>query len=520
MTLEDMLEAAAQRYGDKAAIICGERRLSFAEFDRAANKMASALEKLGVSRGQRVAMLLSSSPEFAVVYFGIVKIGAIAVPLDTKYKTGELSCLFDDCRPSVLVSESPYLDTVAPLLDKCSYIKNVIDVTPGGGGRFLSYERIMAAESGQAVAGGAAPDDVAHIAYTSGPTFRPHGVMLLHGNLAKAAAISAAGFKQTDEDIVTLFALPMHHAVGLVVIMLTSLYAGSTVIMLPGLSIHGLLETIEREKATIFMGVPFVHALLLREVAAGGIRHDIGSLRLCASAGAPLPLEIIERYRELMGRELIQFYGLTEATCHVTSQPVDGGGKDGYVGRALPGFQIKIVDDAGSELGPNQPGEIIVSGPIMSGYYNNPQATGEAIKDGWLYTGDIGSMDEDGDIVILGLKKPMLIVKGQNIYHSDVEDVITTYPKVAEVAVVGIADPDGMRGEVVRAVIQLKLGQVAKEAEIKRYCLARLANYKVPKQVIFVASLPRVAGGQVDKEALKNLLPGASASGRVNTRKN
>jgi long-chain acyl-CoA synthetase len=344
--------------------------------------------------------------------------------------------------------------------------------------------------------------------------------MLMHGNLVKAAAISAAGFEQTDKDIVTLFALPMHHAVGLVVIMLTSLYAGSTVIMLSGLSIHGLLETIEREKATIFMGVPFVHALLLREVAAGGIRHDIGSLRLCASAGAPLPLEIIERYRELMGRELIQFYGLTEATCHVTCQQVDGGSKDGYVGRALPGFQIKVVDDAGGELGPNQAGEIIIKGPIMSGYYNNPQATGEAIKDGWLYTGDVGSMDEEGDIVILGLKKPMLIVKGQNIYHSDVEDILATHLKVAEVAAVGIADPEGMRGEVVRAVIRLKPGQTAREPEIKRYCLARLANYKVPKQVIFVASLPRIPGGQVDKEALKALLPGASAGGRVSTKIN
>jgi long-chain acyl-CoA synthetase len=517
LTLKDMLETAAQRYGEKTAIICGERLLAFTEFDRAANKMASALKKMGVSRGQRVAMLLSSSPEFAVVYFGIVKIGAIAVPLDTKYKTGELSCLFDDCRPSILVTENPYLDTVAPLLDKLSYIKDVIDVTPGGGGRFQGYESIMAAESGRAVAGGVAPDDVAHIAYTSGPTFRPRGVMLTHGNLVEAAAISAAGFRQTDKDIVTLFALPMHHAVGLVVIMLTSLYAGSAVIMLSGLSIHGLLETIEREKATIFMGVPFVHSLLLREVTAGGIRHDIGSLRLCASAGAPLPLEIIDRYRELLGRELIQFYGLTEATCHVTCQPLDGG-KDGYVGRALPGFQIKVVDDAGRELGSNQPGEIIIKGPIMSGYYNKPQATAEAIKDGWLYTGDIGSMDEEGDIVILGLKKPMLIVKGQNIYHSDVEDVLANHPKVVEVAVVGIADPEGMRGEVVRAVIRLKPGQIAREAEIKRYCLARLANYKVPKQVIFVANLPRITGGKVDKKALEDLLPSASSGGRVSTK--
>jgi len=171
------------------------------------------------------------------------------------------------------------------------------------------------------------------------------------------------------------------------------------------------------------------------------------------------------------------------------------------VGEALPGWKVKIVDDNGKELPPNQSGEIIVSGPIMKGYYNNPQATAETIRDGWLYTGDIGRVDEDGELFIVGRKKEMIIVKGQNIYPSDIEDVLNAHPKVAEAAVVGI--PDELRGEAVRAAISLKAGEAATEPEIKRFCLERIANYKVPKQVIFLDSLPQTATGKIRKEGLK-----------------
>jgi long-chain acyl-CoA synthetase len=501
MNLKAMLEAAAKHYGGKTAIALGDRRLSYAELDEASNKVANALMKMGVSKGDRVAMLLPNSPEFVVIYFGITKIGAVAIPLDTKYKVGELASLFDDSRPKVMVTESPFLEPLVPILPRFNYIEHVIDLGSKYEGRFLSYQEIMATGSARKVEVEPEPEDIANIAYTSGPAFRPRGVMLSHQDLVTEATISGDGFRQTDEDVTVLFALPMHHVVGLVIILLTSLAKGSTVVMLPGLSINGLMETIEKERSTIFIGVPFVFALMVHMAEEEGVKHDLSSLRLCCVGGAPMPTDVMKRFKQLYGLDVVQWWGLTETTAHVTCQPVDGTGKLGSVGKALPGWEVKIVGDNGKELPLNQSGEIIVRGPIMKGYYNNPRATAETIRDGWLYTGDVGKVDGDGELFILGRKKEMIIAKGQNIYPSDIEDVLYTHPKVAEAAVVGI--PDELRGEVVRAVISLKAGEAATEPEIKRFCLERIANYKVPKQVIFLDSLPKTAAGKIRKEDLK-----------------
>ncbi|GAG65133.1 unnamed protein product, partial [marine sediment metagenome] len=255
MNLKAMLEAAARHYGGKTAIALGDRRLSYAELDEASNKVANALIKMGVSKGDRVAMLLPNSPEFVVIYFGITKIGAIAIPLDTKYKVDELASLFDDSQPKVIVTESPFLEPLVPILPRFKYIEYVIDLSAKYEGRFLSYQEIMATGSAQKVELEPEPEDIANIAYTSGPAFRPRGVMLSHQDLVMNAAISADEFRQTAEDIAVLFALPLHHVVGLEAVLLTSISKGSTVVMLPGLSISGLMETIDKERATIFIGV-------------------------------------------------------------------------------------------------------------------------------------------------------------------------------------------------------------------------------------------------------------------------
>ncbi len=503
MSLKLLLEEAARRYGKKTAIVSGAVRLSYAELDESSDKMANALLGMGVGKGDRVAMLIPNSTDFAIIYFGVVKIGAIAVTLDIKYKVGELASLFDHCRPKVLVTESPYLEPLIPVLPDFGYIENVIDLSADAKGQFISYQETMAKAPGQRIEVGPEPEDVAHIAYTSGPTFHPRGVMVTHGRLVQAIESSAAGFQQTENDVVVLFALPMHHAVGLVVILLASIGRGSTVVMLSSLSIDALMETMEKERVTIFMGVPFIHALILKRAEDEGIKSDLGSLRICASAGSPLPISIIKRFQQHLGLRLIQFYGLTEGTAHVTCQALDGSGKPGSVGQALPGWQLKVVDSAGRELPPDEPGEIAIKGPIMKGYYQDPQATAGAIKDGWLYTGDIGSMDEAGHLSIMGLKKPMIISKGQNIYPSDIEAVLSSHPKVAEVAVVGI--PDDARGEVVGAAIRLKAGDTATEQQIKKFCLKRMANYKVPKQVIFLDSLPQ-ENGRISKRDLREYL--------------
>jgi long-chain acyl-CoA synthetase len=502
MTLKQMLEEAAKRYAGKTVIVMGERKLSYAELDEASNKVANALVGMGLGKGDRVALLLANSSEFVAIYFGVVKMGGIAVLLDPKYKLTELVSLCDDSQPRVLVTESPCLEQLVPVLDRFKSVERVIALSFKQKGQFLSYEEIMARSSSAAVGAEPKPGDIAHIAYTSGPSFHPRGVAMSHQALVKEAAISGDSFKQTDKDIVVLFALPMHHAFGLVVIMMTAITRGSTVVVLPGLSIESLFELIEKEKATIFMGVPFVHGLIVDAIEAGGIKHDLSSLRLWGTAGAAMPANIAQKVKQYLGLTPVNFWGMTESAAHVSCTALDGRGAANSVGKPLPGWELRIVDDEGRELPTGEKGEIVVRGPIMNEYYNNPQATAQVVKDGWLHTGDIGWVDKEGWLFLAaGRKKDMIISKGQNISPSDIEEIIGNHPKVAEVVVVGIADES--RGETPRAVIKLKAGEEATEPEIKKFCLEHLANYKVPREFIFTESLPRTADGRIDKEKLR-----------------
>jgi long-chain acyl-CoA synthetase len=501
VNLRLMLEKVARQYGTKTAVALGDQRLSYAELDEASNRVANALLEVGLSKGDRVAMLLSNSPEFTIIYFGIVKIGAIAVPLDTRYKLDELASLFNNSQPKILVAESPFLEPLVSALPRFKSIEHVIDLSSKYEGQFLSYREIIATSSARKVEVGLEAEDIALICYASGATSRPRGAILSHGSLIVEAEASGDGFEQTDKDIVMLFALPLYHVFGLEIVLLTSLLRGSTVVMLPGLSINSLMETIERERATIFMGVPYIFALAVNMAEKEGINHDLSSLRLCVSSAQALPMSIMKRFKQHYGFDIVQLWGLTEAVAHITCQSVDGAGKPGSVGKPLSGWEIKVVDDNGKELPTNQPGEIIVRGPFMKGYYANPEDTAEMIKDGWLYTGDIGKIDEDGELFILGLKKEMILVKGQNIYPIDIEAVLHSHPRVAEAAVVGI--PDEIRGERIRGVVSLKDGQIATERELQDFCREHLANYKVPKQIIFVKSLPKTATGKIRKQELK-----------------
>jgi len=503
MSLKMMLEEAVARYGEKAAIVSGDQRLSYTRLDEASSRMANALIEMGVDKGDRVAILLTNSPEFVVTFLGVIKIGAITVALDVRYTTYELTSLFNDCLPKVLVAENPTLEALATDLPKFKSIKHIINLGPDNGGQFKSYQDIMKTSPTEKIQREPEAEDLALIAYTSGPSLQPRGVMIPHWCLANEATISAAGFEQTDKDIVMLYALPMHHMFGLVAVLLGSLYKGSTVVIVPGtgLSIGSFMEAIEREKGTMFMGVPYIFALAVDLAEKEGIKNDLSSLRLCASAGAPLPITTAQRFKQLYGFDIADFWGLTEATCHVTCSPLNGSGKLGSVGKALSGWEVKIVDESGRELPPNQVGEVIARGPIMKGYYHNPQATTAAIREGWLHTGDIGRLDGDGYLFLTGRKKETIINKGQNIYPSEIESLLKTHPKVAEAAVIGI--PDEMRGEIIGAVISLKEGEVVREEELKQFCLEHLTVYKVPRQFIFWPSLPRTADGKIDKKSIR-----------------
>ncbi len=492
MNLKLILESAAERFDSKTAIVMGERRVSFSELEEASNKVAHALIKMGIEKGDRVATIQSSNPEFVTVFFGIIKAGAIAVPLDARYIADELARVFNDCQPKALVAENPPLDALVPSLPQFSSIKHVIDASSKHGGQFTSYRQIMSNSPAHSVNIELVPDDIAIISYTGGPTNNPHGVTLSHRSVCTEAINSGYVFEQTEKDVLMAFALPMYHQFGLTSVLMASIYKGSTVVVVPGTgrSIDSFMEAVEREKGTMYLGVPYIYALMINVARRERIKHDLSSLRLCISGGAPLPLEIIKLFKQHYGFNLLDIWGQTETVSHVTVSPINGTGKIGSSGKPMPCWEIKIFDENDNELPPNQEGEIVARGPIMTSFYNKPEATARTVRNGWLHTGDIGAIDEDGYLFITGRKRKMLILKGQNIFQDDIEEVLVTHPKIAEARVIGV--PDMIRGETVKALIRLKPGEKTAEQEIRQFCQNRMADYKLPREIIFTDTIPEV----------------------------
>lgn len=501
MNLRLMLAETVQRFGSRTAIIRDNREMTYTELDIASNKIMNSLIDMGMKKGDRVTLLMSNSPEFITCYFGIIKLGAICVPLDVRYTATELVSLYDNSTPRILIAESQYLKPLIPALPMFKSIEKVIEVGAEPSGKFTTYADMMENGRIEPSLTEIRPQDTAHIAYTSGSTGRPKGVMLSHGALVSEAKMGTDGFQQAENDVLVLFALPLHHAFALEVLCISTVSQGSKIVIVPGISPGPVLDAFEKHKCTIFMGVPYTFSLLTGLAEREGIKKDVSSVRLYLSGGSILPNDLAIRFTRQFGKEIHQIYGMTESAAHSTMQPIKGPNKLGSAGRALGSWQIRIVDDNGKNVPVNEPGEVIMKGPIMTGYYGNPEATAQTIRDAWLYSGDIGKLDEDGNLFILSRKKDMMKVQGQNVFPIDIEDVIVTNPKVAEVAVVGVADE--IRGEKVRAVIVPKAGQTVTEREIKEFCRQKLANFKIPKEVIILQALPRTATGKIRKEALK-----------------
>ncbi|MBN1160821.1 MAG: AMP-binding protein [Dehalococcoidales bacterium] len=492
MDLRSILENAARRSGDKTAIIFGERRVSFARLEEDANRFAHALIKMGVKKGDRVAILLANNPEFIVVFFGIMKAGAIAVPLDTRYVVDELKSLCDDCTPVVFIIEEPPLASLLTAIHEFRSVQHVITLNYQEDGRFTSYRQIMAENPPSSIQADIDPDDIAIISYTGGPTYKPHGVAISHRSAYTEAINSAATFEQTADDMFMLFALPMYHQFGLTAVLLASIYTGNTIVVVPGTgrSIESFMEAVEREKGTMYCGVPYIYSLMVNVAKRVGVKHDLSSLRLLASGGAPLEPVVIKQFKKYYGLDIRDIYGQTESICHVTVMPIHGKGRIGSSGKTLACWEMKIFDENDNEMPSGQIGEIVLRGPVMSSFYGKPEATARTLRNGWLHTGDMGWIDEEGYLFITERKRRMLILKGQNIFPADIEAVLETHPKIAEARVMGSIDL--IRGETVKAIVRLKPGETATEQEIRQYCQGRLADYKLPREVTFVDVMPEV----------------------------
>ncbi|ALE91713.1 hypothetical protein AOC05_04110 [Arthrobacter alpinus] len=493
--LATIVGTSAQRNPAGIAIKMDDIEISFGALEMLSAKVAGLLASRGVKRGDRVALISPNLPQMPAIYYGILRYGAIVVPLNPLLKSREVAYHLTDSGATLAFAWEGVMGEVAGAAQETGTAIIPINAELMG--------LIAAAEPLSEVAA-AEKDDTAVILYTSGTTGKPKGAELTHENLRSNAEVSVSLFSSQDGDVI-FGGLPFFHIFGQTCALNSAVMAGATVTILPKFDPVKALEIIQRDKVTIFEGVPTMYIALLR--TPGRENYDMSSLRLAASGGSPLPLEVLREFESTFGATMLEGYGLSETSPVITFNQMDGIRKPGSVGTAVTGAQLRVLDDAGNDVEPGTVGEIAVAGPyIMKGYWNNPEATAAAIPDGWFRTGDLGREDEDGVFFIVDRKKDMILRGGYNIYPREVEEVLYEHPAVAEAAVVGRADD--VHGEEVYAAVSLKPAAEGAEdpealaASIRDFVKERVAAYKYPRKVIIMDTLPKGPTGKILKREI------------------
>jgi len=520
--LQRLLEESADRYPDRAAIIFRNSTITYGELNALADRFAAALKGLGVARGDRVALHLPNTPQFVISYYGALKAGAIITPVSPLFREGELKHQLNDSGAETIITLDAYYPMVEKVRGETRLTRIIVtglkDLQP-------SEEAIRGKAEVSDLLDGYPPqppewrgdprEETALLQYTGGTTGTPKGAMLTHYNLVSNAVAWAKWIRGREGEEVFLTVLPLFHIYGMTTSMNAPIYLAGSMILLPRFHPAEVLEAIERHRASILCGVPTLYAMLINYPEIG--RDDLSSLRFCVSGGSPLPPEVQRRFMELTGGTLVEGYGLTEASPVTHCNPLDPTMRTvrvGSIGLPLPDTDAKIVDlETGEELPPGGVGELVVRGPqVMKGYWGMPEETGRVLRDGWLHTGDIGRMDEDGYFYIIDRKKDLIKYKGYSVYPRELEDIIYEHPAVKLCAVVG--KPDPIAGEIPKAFIVLKDGASATEEEIIRFVEGRVAPYKKVREVEFRRELPLSSVGKVLRRVLREEeLQKAKASG-------
>lgn len=503
MNLAQMLERNVHRIPDWPAILSEQKKYTWKEFNYQVNKMGNALRKLGVTTGDRVAVSLPNSPEYLVIYFAIVKLGAIAVPFNIMFKSAEIAYIVNNSEAKVFVTLAG--ETINSLLrttNKIPSIEKIILVGEHELDNVLSYPHILEGESDELELVDCDSDDVVTILYTSGTTGQAKGAMLTHNNFYKQAELNSCYVNLlTDQDIF-LTGTPFCH-IFFVTTVLGPMFKGAAIVTAPRFFPDKALELISEYKVTHFAAVPTMYIYMLQTYLENPQKYNLKSWRYAQSAGASMPADYIIKIEESFGVNFCENYGATEMSSTATYGRL-GHGKVGSIGLPSDTWEVSIVDQNNQVVQQGEVGEIIVKGPgVFKGYWKMPEATKEAFVDGWFHTGDLARADEDGYLYIVDRKKDMLICGGYNIYPREVEEVLYTHPAVLEVAVVGI--PDSAKGEIPKAFITLKPGSKADEAEIIAFCKERMAAYKAPRVVKFLNELPKNLSGKILKRALADM---------------
>jgi long-chain acyl-CoA synthetase len=506
LNLAVFLEESAKSKPDKTALILGERSLTFAELNGAARKFANALVSLGVKLGDKVAIMVPNVPQFVIAYYGTLRAGATVVPLNVLLRGPEVAYHLDDSDAVALVAWEGFLKDAQRGFEKAEGCENLIIVEEPGGkgapGGALGFDGLVADHPANFDMAQTMPDDTAVVIYTSGTTGRPKGAELTHFNLFFNAVYKADKLLELREDDVGIAVLPLFHIFGQTTVMNANVYVGNTVTMVPRFEPEAALRAIQDAGVSVFVGVPTMYQYLLRHPNADD--YDTSSLRLGVSGGASMPVEVLKTFEEKFGVVILEGYGLSETSPGTCFNQSAEQRKVGSIGIPFWGIEVKVFDADDRELPPGEPGELVVRGHnVMKGYYKRPEATAEAMRNGWFHTGDVATMDEDGYFFIVDRVKDMIVRGGYNVYPREVEEAIYEHPGVAEVAIIG--EPHEELGEEVVAVVAMKEGESASEEEIVSFAKERVARYKYPRRVIFMEELPKNATGKILKRELAGL---------------
>ncbi len=513
LNLAALLENSAQKYASKTAFTFMDTSLSFAQINGAANQVANVLVNLGIKQGDKVALSCFNLPYFPIIYNGILKSGAIVVPLSVLLKSDEIHYHLENSDAKAYfcftgTEDLPMGQMGFEGFQKTQACAHFIMIMPKGdmpssieGTKTLGS--LMQDQSPHFDTVETKSSDTAVIIYTSGTTGRPKGAELTHANLFANTVLSADLFNCSSEDT-HLIVLPLFHIFAMVVMMNTALYKGATSILLARFDAETVLNTLDKYKVTVFAGVPTMYWGLNNYLDTNDfdISTIKSNLKSCLSGGASLPVPVLEKFEACFDIVILEGFGMSEGSPVVTFNQLDVGRKIGSVGTPVWGVKVKLVNEQGETVAVGEKGELLYKGHnVMKGYYKNPEATAKTIVNGWLHSGDIAVQDEDGYYFIVDRTKDMIIRGGLNVYPREVEEVMMKHAAVSMVAVIGV--PDSKMGEEIKAFIVLNEGQTATEEELMKYTKGNIAAYKYPRIIEITKTLPMSATGKILKKELR-----------------
>jgi long-chain acyl-CoA synthetase len=491
MNLATVLTGTSAQTPDRVALRLGEAALTYRELDDASARVAALLAAHSVGEGDRVGVLLPNVPEFAAVYFGVLRAGAVVVPMNPLLKAREVAYHLADSEARLAFAW--HTAATEATQGAATVGAEVVEVDPSTFLGGLTDRRPVETIVDRAA------DETAVILYTSGTTGKPKGAELTHGSLLRNAEVMQSDLVHLGPDDVVFGGLPLFHSFGQTCTLNVAMAAGAALALLPRFDARTAVAVLRTTKATVFAGVPTMYSALLAlpEVP------ELSDLRVCISGGAALPVEVLHCFEERFACQVLEGYGLSETSPVASFNRLDRGRKPGSIGTPVTGVEMRVVDDAGQSVGTGEVGEIAIRGHnVMKGYWRKPDETAAVLgADGWFRTGDLGTVDEDGYFFIVDRKKDLVIRGGFNIYPREIEEVLYEHPAVAEAAVVGIPHPE--LGEEVAAVIALKPGTAATEDELRAFVKRQVAPYKYPRVVRIVDALPKGPTGKILKREIK-----------------